>query len=116
MLDRELRERFEHIGKVTPGLLLRWCPQPSGMVPVRVLKLASCLSVLAVERVPQDREQPRMEVRVWLEPIEVGPGSQDGLLHEIVCLIHAVGEREGKGPQAGNAASMASRTPQGWPS
>src|SRR3954469_1322376 len=73
VLDRELRERFEHIGKVTPGLLLRWCPQPSGMVPVRVLKLASRLSVLAVERVPQDREQPRMEVRVWLEPIEVGP-------------------------------------------
>lgn len=49
VLDRELRERFEHVGKVTPSMLLRWCPQPSGVVPVQVLKLASGFPVLAVE-------------------------------------------------------------------
>src|SRR5215213_3229905 len=75
VLDRKLRECFEHVGEVTPPILLRWCPQPSGVVPVRALKLASGFPMLAVERVTQDRKQPCCHAGARLEPAEIRPGA-----------------------------------------
>src|SRR3954470_22223704 len=102
ILGRKSRERLTHVRKVTPCMLLRQCPQASGVEPIRVLKLASYFPMLAVERIAQDCEQPCSHARARLELIEVGPSEQNGLLHEIVSVVRVVGQREGEGPQVGD--------------
>jgi len=73
------------------------------MFVIRVFDLAAALSIAAVEEVPQDREEPSLEVRAALEPVKVSPGAQNDLLDEIIGVVGVVQQRDREGPQVRHA-------------
>ena len=81
------------------GHLLRSYAQPSRMLVIRVFNLAAALSMAAVEKIAQDREQPSLEVRPRLEAVQVSPGPQDRLLDKIISVVAVVQERDREAPQ-----------------
>src|SRR3954466_540472 len=98
MLDRELSQSRTQVRKITPCSLFRDRHETVSIRPGWVLYFAMGFPILAVERVTQDREQPRIHAGARLKPLDVGPCPQDGLLHEIVCRIYIVGQRDREGP------------------
>src|SRR5215210_3687054 len=102
MLGGKFCERGAKVLEVALRVLLWGCPKASRIGAVRVFDLAACLAMTGVEEVAQDCEQPCVEVRARLEAVDVGPRSQDGVLHEVVGIIRVAGQRDRKRPQAGD--------------
>jgi hypothetical protein len=50
-----------------------------------------------MEEVAQDREHPRLQIRAWLEPVEMGQRLEGGFLNEIVGLIEVAAQRDREG-------------------
>src|SRR3954464_9433175 len=80
MLDGELGQSRTQVLKITPCSLFRERQETARKGAIGVPNLATCFAVSGVEPIPQDREQPRIEVRARLEAVDVGPGPQDGVL------------------------------------
>jgi hypothetical protein len=100
LVSGECRQSRAEILEVEMALLIRVCFEPRGIGPIRILDFMLALAVIGVEEVAQDRKQPRIEVRAGFELVDVGPGAQDRLLHQIVSPVADVGEGDGKGTEA----------------
>src|SRR5215207_9863137 len=100
ILWRKSCERFAQVPELAPRILILGWPKVRRIGPVRVRNLVFGLSILAVEQVAQDREQPRTHIGARLELPDVGQSPNDRILHEVVGMIRAVSQRHREGPQA----------------
>ena len=102
LVVRELGEGAAEILEIEARALLGLDLEPAGIGPVRVLHLAAALAVLGMEEVAKDGEEPGVQVRARLEPVQIGQGPQEGVLNEVVGPVDLAGQRDGKGAKAGN--------------
>src|SRR5215210_5792477 len=100
MLWRKFCECLAQVLEITSGTLIRGRAKLARIGPIRVRNFVLGPPALGVEEVAQDREQPRAHVRARLERLDVGQGAHDGVLHEVVGMIRAVGQRQREGSQA----------------
>jgi hypothetical protein len=98
---RQVRQRLSKVLQHQPGFLLGLNHQASGKAALWVFDLPSVFTVLRVETIAQDREQPCLQVGAVLEVIEVRPRPQEGALHEIVAPDRIAGQMQRKGSQVG---------------
>jgi hypothetical protein len=54
--------------------------------------------------IAQDREQPRRHVGAGLERVDIGKGTEQRFLHEIVGAVDIAAQRNRKGAQAWHGA------------
>ena len=94
LIDRKLGESLKHVLNITLPILLGRCPKVSRIGAVRVLDMATVVTILAQERVAQDREQPRVHAGARLELLDVPPRAKDGVLYEAVRIIGVAGQRD----------------------
>ena len=73
---------------------------------VWVLDLSDPLAVLGVEDVPQDREEPRPQVRALLEAVLIGPRPSERVLHEIIGKVPVADQRVRKGSKRGDGCEQ----------
>ena len=96
LVRRKLSQGRAEILITKMRLLIRLRLEPSCKGAVRILALA--LAVLGVEEVAQDGEEPCVQVCAAFEPVDVGPGPHEGVLHQIVGTVRIVGQGDGKRP------------------
>src|SRR3954465_14268733 len=94
LIDRKLGESLKHVLNITLPILLGRCPKVSRIGAVRVLDMATVVTILAQERVAQDREQPRVYAGARLELLDVPPRAKDGVLYKAVRIIGVAGQRD----------------------
>ena len=74
------------------------------MSSIRVLHLALLRTAAGEEQVAQGGEAPSLEIRASLELLLLVDRLQNSLLHEILSLMHILGEGDRVGPQRLQAA------------
>jgi len=74
--------------------------QPAGMDAIDIGNLAPGLAAGRIEGVAQDGEQPGAQVGAALEAVDIAPGLEDGVLHQIVCRRRIARQAERKGTQS----------------
>jgi len=77
-----------------PAVLLGRRFQAIDVTTVGVFDFAAALTVFRSEKVAEDGEEPRGHIRSRLERIEIGHGTQQGLLHKIVRAVDVAAERD----------------------
>ena len=68
------------------------------MESIRVFNLTPALAVLRVEGAAQDCEEPCTKIAAALKVGNVGPGAEEGVLHQIIDLAGIGGQGEAKRP------------------
>ena len=96
---RQLGQRLPELVELEPAALLRVRFQRFGVGAVGILDLAPPLAVFRAEQVAQNGEQPCRHVSPRLERLDVGNGTQQRLLNEIVCPVHIARQRYRKSTQ-----------------
>jgi hypothetical protein len=84
LFGRKLCEGGEEVRKLQLAVVLRLFGKRRGEGAVHVLHLALGLAAARIEGVAQDGEKPGPQVRPGLELVEIRPGLDHGVLHEIV--------------------------------
>src|SRR4051794_31927350 len=101
LFQRQMRQCLVKVVQHQFEFLLGLNHQASGKAALWVFDLPSVFTVLRVDAIAQDREQPCLQVGAMLEVIEVRPRPQKGTLHEIVTPDWIAGQMQRKCSQVG---------------
>src|SRR4029077_8928255 len=84
LVVRQLGQRHAKVLHLHMAVLLGMGGERGGVAPVGVLDLAAALAALREIGVAQDGEQPCLEISPFAERVEMVPGLEQGLLHQVV--------------------------------